>query len=50
MKLAEDNFQSWTFWDTCDGFEFWNQVSSKLYKRREEKKKTVAKKLKFWGF
>ena len=28
LEATEYHFQSWTFWDTCNGFEFWNEVKS----------------------
>ncbi len=31
LELAEHNFQSWTFWDTSNGFEFWNEVQIPKY-------------------
>jgi endoglycosylceramidase len=30
LELAEQHFQSWTFWDTSNGFEFWNEVQKLL--------------------
>jgi hypothetical protein len=26
LEMAEQLFQSWTFWDTSEGFTFWDEV------------------------